>query len=261
MVYRAPVVDVLRSAVLDAAGHRHGFSLRTGGASLEPFDTANLGRNVGDSPEAVAENHRRLASVVGYGVDALRETSQVHGATVADVTDLAQTDARVVEADALFTRAAGASVGVRTADCVPLLVGDRRSGAALAIHAGWRGVEQRIAPLAIEAFLGATRSGTSDLLIAIGPHIRGPRFEVGADVADRIAAVAHGRDVVVGRSDAGKPLVDLSVALRAQLEALGVAADRIDDVGGCTLSEPARFFSFRRDGQRSGRHLSVIVAS
>jgi YfiH family protein len=247
------VTDFLTSPLLRAHGFLHGFSLRTGGVSSLPFGTANLGRNVGDASESVAENHRRLAAGVGYLLEHSRETSQVHGATVVDVDGKAQLEVRALEADALFTRSAGTAVGVRTADCVPLLVADPSSGGVLAIHAGWRGVVQRIASIAIEAFTTERAS----LLVAIGPHIRGPHFEVGQDVAAQIGGVAHGREVIVGKSEAGKPLVDLTIALRAQLHSIGV--EQIDDVGGCTLTEPERFFSFRRDGQRSGRMLSVIV--
>jgi hypothetical protein len=144
-------------------------------------------------------------------------------------------------------------VGVRTADCVPILVGDLESGAVLAIHAGWRGVVAGVVPA------GLSKLGGRALVAAIGPHIRGPSFEVGPDVKDQIAA-AGGVDVVVGTSPAGRPLVDLCRAIRAQLARAGVDEAHVDDVGGCTLTEPARFFSFRRDGQRSGRHLAVIVA-
>lgn len=250
------MTDFLTSPLLTEHGFRHGFSLRTGGVSAAPYDTANLGRNVGDAPESVATNHRRLAHGVGYELDALRESSQVHGAAVVDADAHGEAEARLLSADALFATRRGLAVGVRTADCVPLLVGDRRSRAVIAIHAGWRGVVAGVVPAAIASL--RARVGEGALVVAIGPHIRGPSFEVGEDVAAQIQGVAHGRSVVVGRSAEDKPLVDLTVALRAQLAALGI--DAIDDVGGCTLTEAERFFSFRRDAQRSGRHLSVIVA-
>lgn len=243
---------MLQSALLLRHGFAHAFADRSGGQSSPPFDTANFGRNVGDDPAAVAANHRRLGAAVGYDVDRLFEVSQVHGAAVWEAAG-APAALRAEHGDALVARRAGDAVGVRTADCVPVLVGDRKTGAVSAIHAGWRGVVAGVVPAAL-AKLGGT-----DPVVAIGPHIRGPSFEVGPDVRDQIAA-ASGVDVVVGESAAGKPLVDLTRAIRAQLARAGVAAPDVDDVGGCTLTEPARFFSFRRDGQRSGRHLAVIVA-
>jgi YfiH family protein len=146
-------------------------------------------------------------------------------------------------------------VGVRTADCVPVLIADVESGAVAAVHAGWRGVVARIVDAAIDRL---APSSPSSLIAAIGPHIRGDAFEVGEDVAHQIAAAAHGEDIIVRR--APKPHVDLAKALKAQLTARGVADDRIDDVGGCTLTEPERFFSHRRDAGKTGRHLSAIVA-
>ena len=252
------MIDVLESALLRDAGFAHGFSLRTGGGSQHPFDSANLGRALGDDVEHVAENHRRLAARVGYRTEALYESSQVHGAAVIDlVAHRSVSDVRAMEADALIARRAGDAVGVRTADCVPLLIGDVGSGAVAAVHAGWRGVVQGVAAAAVRRLLESGSRG-ADLIVAMGPHIRPERFEVGADVAAQIRGSAFGEEVAVGHSDAGKPLVDLTRALRAQLRALGI--ERVEDVGGCTLAEPERFFSYRRDGAASGRHLSVIVA-
>lgn len=257
------MIDVLESALLTAAGFAHGFSLRTGGVSRPPFHSANLGRAVGDEPEHVAENHRRLAARVGYRVQDLYESSQVHGAVVLESSERSVAQVRAMEADALIARAAPRAVGVRTADCVPLLIGDRRTGAVAAVHAGWRGVVAGVAVAAVRALIASSGTASSgsrggDLVVAIGPHIRPDRFEVGDDVAEQIRGAALGAQVIVGRSPAGRPLLDLTRALRAQLNGLGV--EHIDDVGGCTLAEPERCFSYRRDGASSGRHLSVIVA-
>lgn len=244
----------LRSKLLREHGFAHGFSLRTGGVSEGAFASLNLGRTVGDDPACVAENARRFAQAIEVDPARIYEASQVHGREVLCVdgsSDVLELRAR--EADALVTGVPGLAVGVRTADCVPILIADVEHGAVAAVHAGWRGVVARVVDAAIDrlAERGATR-----LVAAIGPHIRGDAFEVGEDVARQLAEVAHGADVIVRR--APKPHVDLAVALKAQLAARGVV--EIDDVGGCTLTEPARFFSHRRDAGRTGRHLSVIAA-
>lgn len=245
---------ILRSSLLLGAGFAHGFSLRTGGVSEGPFASLNLGRSVGDDPDRVAENVRRFCDAIGASAERLYETSQVHGRHVAIVrapADIASV--RAIEADALATREAVA-VGVRTADCVPILLADPRSGAVAAVHAGWRGVAARVIEAAVEALrdLGVD---PRDLVAAIGPHIRPDAFEVGGDVAMKIADASYGAQVVIAREP--RPHVDLAKALRAQLAHLGV--DRVDDVGGCTLTEPARFFSHRRDAGRTGRHLAAIA--
>lgn len=242
---------VLRSALLDRYGFAHGFSLREGGVSEGPFASLNLGRTVGDDPACVAENLRRFAQAVGADVERLFEVSQVHGRSVVVVgADARVQDVRAMQADAVVVREPGAAAGVRTADCVPILIGDRESGSAAAVHAGWRGVVAGV----VDAALDALAADPRELVCAIGPHIR--TFEVGDDVARAIAAAARGEDVVVPHRP--RPHVDLAKALRAQLRARGVV--EIEDVGGCTLSEPARFFSHRRDAGRTGRHLSAIVA-
>ena len=240
----------VRSSLFDAHGFEHGFSTRRGGVSVGPFESLDLARTVGDDPEAVAENTRRFERAIG-GPARLYEVSQVHGDTIVEVSDEPVLDVRTIEADGLLTRTAGAAVAVRTADCVPVLLADPKTGAVAAVHAGWRGVEARIVPLAVERLGHPTR-----LLAVIGPHIRLDAFEVGPEIAERIAAVAHGEPVVEDRDP--RPHVDLARTLRAQLARAGV--ERIDDVGGCTHAEADRFFSHRRDRGNTGRHLSAIVA-
>jgi YfiH family protein len=237
---------ILRSELLSKAGFRHGFSLRTGGVSEGPFVSLNLGRSVGDDPAHVRENMRRFVQAIE--IPELYEASQVHGREVVRVDGRSIDEVRAIEADALVS--ADHAVGVRTADCIPILIGDTR-GKVAAVHAGWRGVVARV----LDAALDELGSDPDDLVVAIGPHIRARSFEVGADVAAQIAAVAHGEDVVI---EGERPRVDLTRALVAQLRARGVT--KIDDVGGCTLAEPDRFFSYRRDGQRSGRHLAAIAS-
>lgn len=252
---------VLRSALLTQHGFRHGFSLRAGGVSAAPYDTLNLGRAVGDDPEAVEANHARLAEAVGYRVESLYEVSQVHGADVHVVDDGARVaDVRTVTADALVVRGEGRAVAVRVADCAPVLIADTRTRAVAAAHAGWRGTVAGVVPATIAKLVEHAGSRVEDLVVAIGPHIRVEAFEVGEDVAATIAAAAHGADVVRRDRRWPKPHVDLAAVLRAQLAAIGVGPERVDDAGGCTQTEPERFFSFRRDGKRSGRHVGVIVA-
>ena len=256
--------DVLRSSVLGALGVSHGFNLRTGGVSSGPYASFNLGRSVGDDPTAVANNLDRFARALCIDTARLFETSQVHGAAVRIVA--AGEDAAVVrkeEADALATAEPGIAVAIRVADCVPVLLLDGLSGAVAAAHAGWRGVVQEVVPRALERVLALGKgSRASQVRAAIFPHIRACCFEVGEEVAEPLAtsaARASAAPSAIDRARA-KPHVDLAAIVRAQLACAGVPLDQIDDVPGCTRCEPDRFFSFRRDGQRSGRHIAAIVA-
>jgi YfiH family protein len=253
-------VLVIRSERLAREGFAHGFATRIGGVSQPPFDALNFSEIVGDDPDRVAENHRRLARAIGYAVERLYQVRQVHGAGVRVIE--AGDDpwaVRASEADALVAAERGAAIGVRTADCVPLLVADPERGVVAAIHAGWRGVVAGVIAAAVSALRGRAGAPASRLVAAIGPHIRAASFEVGEDVATQIAGAAPGAEVVV-RAVGARPRVDLARAASAQLAALGLPRDRIDDVGGDTFADAGRFYSHRRDGARSGRHLSVIVA-
>jgi YfiH family protein len=256
------VALILSSELLSRHGFAHGFSLRTGGVSKPPFDTLNLARTVGDDPEAVAENARRFAAALASGgtLPAIYEVSQVHGSVVREVeADEEVEEVRRTEADALVVAPGQGAVAVRTADCVPVLVGDRQSRVVAAIHAGWRGTVRGVIEATFEVL---RRRGVEprSVVAAIGPHIRLDAFEVGRDVAREIAASAPGEEDVI-RWDEPRPHVDLSRVVRSQLEALGVPGDSIDDTGGCTFTEAERFFSYRRDHERSGRHLSAIAGT
>ncbi len=254
--------SVLRSSLLTGHGFSHGFSTREGGVSVPPFDSLNLARNVGDDPAAVAENHRRFAEALGVPVTRVYEVTQVHRAEVQRVganDDVAAL--RLIEADALAASPAPTGealcLAIRTADCVPVLIADPESRAVAAAHAGWRGIVAGVIPAAIRALAEAGGGDPSNFVAAIGPHIRVDAFEVGDEVAHEIEAAAPGCGAIRPRQP--RPHADLSLVVRAHLEASGVRNDSVDDVGGCTYADAARFFSYRRDGSRSGRLLSAIV--
>ncbi|MEZ4408177.1 MAG: peptidoglycan editing factor PgeF [Polyangiales bacterium] len=245
--------DVLRAPALTAAGFRHGFTTRAGGVSEGPFATMNLAVHVGDDPARVFENHRRLAERVGYDLARLHWRSQVHGGVVHEAqAGEDPAELRALEADGLVARDAGEAVSVRVADCVPVLLADPETGAVAAVHAGWRGVEARVVEEGLRVM--APREAGA-VIAALGPSIGPCCFEVGDDVAARIAAVSAPEVVVAGGP---KPRVDLWRALEVQLAALGVTT--VERVGGCTMCDAERFHSFRRDGKTSGRMVGVIVA-
>jgi hypothetical protein len=246
------MIPLLRSAVLTRAGFVHGFSTRIGGVSKPPFDSLDFA--LARDPEGLRENQARLAAALGVPATSLYQVTQVHGADVVVAEgDPAATVKR--EADALVAVPAGEprAVAVRIADCVPLLVGDRDTGRVAAIHAGWRGVEAGVVSRALAA-LGASPSG---LVAAIGPCIGACCFEVDRDVAARIARATV--PDVVAREDGEKAYVDLRLGVRGQLRGAGLADASIDDVGGCTRCDREQFYSFRRDGEESGRLVGAVV--
>jgi YfiH family protein len=250
---QAIAASFLAAEVLRRAGFPHGFSTRIGGVSEGAFASLNFG--AGDDPARVAENVRRFAEAASFEAHALRQVTQVHGVDAVDARTLKDAAARV-EADALFlapgpAHEAGArAVGVRVADCVPVLVAARDTGEVAAIHAGWRGVAGRVVSAALAHLKGR------DLIAAIGPCIGPCCFEVGAEVVSKVLGAAGDDEAIVARREGDKAYLNLRVAVRRQLERARVG--EIEDVPGCTRCDPSRFFSYRRDGERSGRHLAVI---
>ena len=252
-----PVPSSLASPLLEQAGFSHAFFTRAGGVSRPPWDSLNFAAGTGDDPEAVRENLARAARILGVPVARLYFLSQVHGVAAQVIAgDEDRDEAMRSVGDILASRAPGVGCGVRTADCVPILIADRASGAVTAIHSGWKGTVANAAAAGVRALRDLVGS-RGDLLAAVGPHIEACCFEVGADVAAELAACSSLGEAAVIAGD--KPRVDLRRIVRAQLEAEGLAAEAIDDVRGCTVGERDRFHSYRRDGKVGGRLLSAIV--
>jgi YfiH family protein len=245
----------LTSPLLSAAGFRHAFFTRNGGVSLGPYASLNFSFGVGDDAEHVHENLRRAGMCLDVAPGRLCFVSQVHGR---DVLELAASDAREGvmqhQADAVVARNGQLACAVRTADCVPILVADPATGAVAAIHSGWRGTVANV----VAATIARLNTDPGGLLAAVGPHISHDAFEVSPDVAEQLQAVVPSA-AVVSRAENRKPHVDLRAIVSAQLRAAGVPEAGIEQVHGCTLLDAERFFSYRRDGQRSGRLLSGIV--
>lgn len=249
----------LTSSLLTREGFRHAFFTREGGRSRAPFDSLNFSRRVGDAEESVRENIELAAGCLGVPRSRLYFLSQVHGADVVSLTGTESPDEVVLRrGDVTLSIAPDVACGVRIADCVPILIADRASGAAAAIHSGWQGTALGVTCSAITA-LRKLIGGEGELVAAIGPHIERCCFEVGEEVAERLAACAPFEREVISRERGPKPHVDLRAIVRDQLRALGFDDHAIDDVYGCTRCDSARFFSYRRDKDRTGRHLAAIV--
>lgn len=253
--------ESMASALLAREGFTHAFFTRRGGVSEAPWDTLSFAASVGDDPAHVRENIARAAASLGVAPERVYMLSQVHGVTAHEVSG--DEDPREVvrrEGDVLVSRTAAVACGVRSADCVPILVADPASGAVAAIHSGWRGTVANAAAAGVAALLAAIGvRGEPRLVAAIGPHIEACSFEVGEDVAAMLGRASTAGESAVLRGGS-RPCINLRRIVRAQLEAAGLRGDRIDDVGGCTVCDAYHFFSHRRDAARSGRLLSAIVA-
>ena len=219
---------------------------RLGGCSLPPYDSFTLGEHVGDEPEAVARNRAMLREMLPAEPLWL---SQVHGCAVADA-DVPV--AGVPVADAAVAREPGRVCVVMTADCLPVLFCDDDGSVVAAAHAGWRGLAGGV----LEAAIAKMAVPPARLRAWLGPAIGPGSFEVGDEVREVFVSMnPEAAQAFVQAQTPGKWLADLFMLARQRLLAAGV--ERIEGGGVCTVGNPERFYSYRRDRQ-TGRFATLV---
>ncbi|HCT41537.1 MAG TPA: peptidoglycan editing factor PgeF [Moraxellaceae bacterium] len=227
---------------------------RAGGVSNAPWNSLNLGTHVGDDPLDVAENRHRLLRALQSVApcDTPQWLNQVHGVVVIQAEpDTNVRTSLMPEADAVTTVAAGLPCVVMTADCLPVFFCDREGKRVAVAHAGWRGLCDGILEKTLQQF-----PEPAQVMAWLGPAIGPEKFEVGDEVRRAfVAQDAEADKAFVPSSQAGRWLADIYLLARQRLLKSGLMA--IYGGGLCTVSDPARFFSYRRDGQ-TGRMASVI---
>lgn len=164
------------------------------------------------------------------------------------------TDTRQVIADAVITDKRGILLGVQTADCIPILIHVRNSNLIGALHAGWRGTASGILKQAVKAMLN--NSKPENILIAMGPSIRGCCYEVGDDVLEEVIKETGDSDYYIKRDN--KSYLDLSNANRLQALSLGIREENIWLSPECTYCNPERFYSYRYLKNETGRQGGFI---
>ncbi|NMB76894.1 MAG: peptidoglycan editing factor PgeF [Myxococcales bacterium] len=246
----------MRAQKLSALSLVHGFSTRAGGVSAGAFASLNVSHELGDEPARVEENRRRLARAAGFDRSRLIEMRQLHSDRVIVLSAAGGKASPELRGDALVALDARWVLGVRTADCLAVLLADSKRRAVAAVHAGWRGTLAGIVSRAVEA-LDRCGCARRDLVAALGPCIRACCFEVGPDVAERFEGECG--PGVVRYDERGRRFVDLAEANRRRLVAAGLPPASIEDLGLCTACRPDLFFSHRRDRGRTGRQLAFIA--
>lgn len=224
---------------------RAGTTLRTGGSSVGAFASLNLADHVGDRPEAVWANRAQVRSALHLPSEPcwLR---QVHG------TQVLQAGGSIYgAADAIVASRYGLVCAILTADCLPVLFCDTCGTRVAAAHAGWRGLAAGV----LEQTVAALGCDPGSLFAWLGPAIGADAYEVGAEVRACFVRSDRAADAAFRPSREGHYLADLYGLARARLQAVGV--DKIYGGSRCTFSEPAQFFSYRRDGA-CGRMASLI---
>jgi hypothetical protein len=212
------------------------------------YASLNLGPLSGDDPETVKRNWGILLESQGCSRRVAVLPLLRHGAAMIE----AKPDSSSEEADAIFTHAPGTVIAVTMADCLAALVADPESGCVAAVHAGWRGSRDQILGRALARLFAEGRCRPESMRVALGPCLSAQEMEVGEDVG----ATLPPEHVLRGGS---KPHFDLRGSNRAQALAAGVRPEFVTDIAGCTRGDPARFFSYRRDGGVTGRMAACIA--
>ena len=253
-------------APLEHDGFANAFSTRLGGVSPMPSDSLNLAGFNEDTAENIYENRNRFLKLF-KGNWTLTGCWQIHSA-----------DVRVVESeeaarpkpdvlgddqycDALVSNTPGVLLAVKTADCVPILIGDAKTGAFAAVHAGWRGTSASIVRRAIDELEKLYSADAENLRAAIGPAANVCCYEVGAEVIGQFKERFTQADSLLVPTRDGHARIDLQKFNRDQLLSAGLSPERIHIAPFCTMERTDLFFSYRREKSlhgRVGRLMSVI---
>ena len=263
----ASPVNTIKSNVLT---YPHGFSTRTGGVSEGIYKSLNLGMKLGDDWRRVWENYNRFLSSVGIKQRDFVCGNQVHGNSVHIATSkdlrVAYGKGNICEVDGYVTNEPGVPIVVFTADCVPVLLEDRKHGVIGALHCGWRSTVADIEKEGIDkmVLLGARKE---NIHIAIGPAIEASCFEVGSEVveaAEKLIGGAASRfyeketDKVTGEIIRGKFLLNLKGIIKERFTQLGVKEEFIEIINECTMCNPDKFWSHRYTKGQRGSQASII---
>jgi len=259
-------VRALVCAPLEQDGFTNAFSTRLGGISPMPIDALNLAGFNEDAAENIYENRRRFLRLFD-GDWTLTGCWQTHSADVRVVHSAPEAQPKPgvpgddIYCDALVSRTPRILLAVKTADCVPILLGDAKTGAFAAVHAGWRGTSSSILLRAIEQLQSEYGTRPEDLRAAIGPAANSCCYEVGDEVIRVFKERFPESDYLFTPTREGRARIDLQAANRDQLISAAVSPDRVHLAPLCTMDRTDLFFSYRREKKllgRVGRLMSVI---
>lgn len=239
---------------------------RHGGCSTGNYASFNCTSYTGDDADCVRKNRELLCAALPVQPQELIIPFQTHS-TNSLVIDEAYLNATCGErlamlqdVDALITRMPGYCICISTADCIPILVYDKKHHAVAAVHAGWRGTVNRILTQTLRRMQTLYGTEGKDIIACIGPGISLDSFEVGDEVYEAFRTGGFPMEYVSAwKPETHKYHIDLWAANRLQLSDFGVPPQQIENAGICTYQQHEDFFSARRLGIKSGRILSGIM--
>ena len=256
----AVTVKFLVCEPLEAHGFLNAFSTRQAGTSPLPENALNL-HFKNDADKNVLENRRRFLSAVGANGRPITTLHQIHSDRHSVINEDFDGEP---DGDALITMKSNILIAVKTADCLPILIGDPKTKAMAAIHAGWRGSLSRIAEKMVVALKNAFQSEPSDLVAALGPSACAACYEIGPDVVQMFTNEFKETDLrfLTGKKPSGHAQLNVPMLNVLQLLRAGIKEENIFASPMCTMHDNHLFFSHRRESGGGnapvGRLLAVI---
>lgn len=255
-------VEYVEAAALTACNFvTHAFCTRRGGVSEGHFVSLNLSQKEGDSKENVRCNWKILAQAFNLEITQFFVVNQVHGEKILTI-DRPLSDFLIPEPpqfDAIITDQPGVAIGIKTADCVPILFVDRVKRIVAVAHAGWRGTALTIAAKLVDALITGFDCRTDDLIAAIGPAIGPCCYQVDEPVFDAMKTQKGRESFLSSDREQRKWMLDLSLANRLQIIGKGVPDRNISIANYCTSCHRDMFYSHRGEGGNTGRQLNFIM--
>lgn len=246
----------LTSPLLSGGQTVHAFLSRQGGVSEGQFSTLNFDLREGDTVDNVKENRARVSAGFGIDFEKIFTVNQVHGD---DIHVLNGSSAQKVDADAIITDMKNIPIGIMTADCLPVLLFDPVNKAIGVVHAGWKGTVKGISMKAVAAMRENYGSTPKNIIAVTGPYIGPCCYTVGEGVLDEFKKSGIGNIEKYFKRDGAELKLDIGPANKDQLLTSGIPEKNIGTVSPCTSCSDGLFFSYRRDGGKTGRQISFIM--
>lgn len=244
----------------------HFVSTRTGGSSLPPYTSLNLGLHVGDDPEKVLRNRKRLASALTIPLDNFTIAEQIHSGNVKTISEQLRGNGSINHTkaisatDAMITEASNIVLMLLSADCVPIVFFDPTKRVIGVAHAGWRGTIRLVSQNTVRVFQEKFGSSPADIMVGIGPSIGPCCYEVGPEVIAQVETVFHAKKGYVDNdSSDGKAYLNLWEANKKQLLQVGIPEGNIEIARVCTHCNSDLFFSARHQTGPTGRFGAGII--
>lgn len=233
----------------------HGIFMRHGGMSPQPWSSLNMATSVGDSKKNVIENRKRITGSLGLDYSSIYDLWQVHSNNVVTADRPRLSGQPHIQGDAIITNQQNVSLLMLFADCVPILLFDKKNNVAAIAHAGWQGTINGIVLNVVQNMMDKFNSNPEDIMAGIGPAICAQHYEVGNDVVNAVRKSKIDQEQALITVDS-RYYLDLKKANFLLLEQANIKM--IESMDICTACHPDDWFSHRAENKMTGRFGAII---